>query len=295
MWISCLEPGHDHQYEAAVSRPMGAFTTGVVLVLLLIAAVWIFQRRLIYFPAGDVPAPALFGLASAEPVSFPTADGLRLHGWLVPPLEPRAGATILVFNGNAGHRGFRGHLAAALHERGYGVLLFDYRGYGGNPGAPTEAGLAADARAARDFILTRPDAAATRLVYFGESLGTGVAAGLAAEQQPAALVLRSPFTSMTDVGAWHYPWLPVRWLLRDRFDTASRIAGLGCPLLVIAGDQDTIVPYRQSRQLFDAAAGPKRFVTIAGADHNDPALADGPDVIDAIDQFLKSAPLRPIP
>src|SRR4029079_11055806 len=102
---------------------------------------------------------------------------------------------------------------------------------------------------------------ATRLVYFGESLGTGVAAGLAAEQQPAALVLRSPFTSMTDVGDWHYPWLPVRWLLRDRFDTASRIVGLGVPLLVIAGDRDTIVPYRQSRQLFDAAAGPKRFVT----------------------------------
>ena len=275
-----------------MSRPMGAFTTGVVLAILLIAAVWIFQRRLIYFPAGDVPAPALFGLASAEPVTFPTADGLRLHGWLVPPPEPRAGATILVFNGNGGHRGFRAHLAAALHERGYGVLLFDYRGYGGNPGAPTEAGLAADARAARAFLLTRPEVATTRLVYFGESLGTGVAAGLAAEHRPAALVLRSPFTSMTDVGAWHYPWLPVRWLLRDRFDTAARIAGLGCPLLVIAGDRDTIVPYAQSRRLFEAAAEPKRFVTIAGADHNDPALADGPDVIDAIDQFLKNAPWR---
>ena len=270
---------------------MGALTTGVVLAIVLIAALWMFQRRLIYFPFGDVPEPRHVGLAAAEPVVFPTTDGLRLHGWLVPPLEPRAGATILVFNGNAGHRGFRASLAEALRERGYGVLLFDYRGYGGNPGAPTEAGLAEDARAARAFLLARPEAAATRLVYFGESLGSGVATGLAAEHRPAALVLRSPFTSMTDVGAFHYPLLPVRWLLSDRFDTASRIARLGCPLLVVAGDQDTVVPYAQSRRVFDAAAEPKRFVTIAGADHNDPALAEGPDMIEAIDRFLKTLPV----
>ena len=273
-----------------MSRPMGALTTGVVLAILLIAAIWVFQRRLIYFPFGHVPAPSLVGLTAAEPVVFPTTDGLRLHGWLAPPREPRAGATVLVFNGNAGHRGFRATLAAALSERGYGVLLFDYRGYGGNPGTPTEEGLATDARAARAFLLARPESAATRLVYFGESLGSGVAARLAAEHRPAALVLRSPFTSMADVGAWHYPLLPVRWLLSDRFDTASRIAGLGCPLLVVAGDQDTIIPIAQSRRVFDAAAEPKRFVTIAGADHNDPSLADGPELIEAIDRFLKTLP-----
>jgi fermentation-respiration switch protein FrsA (DUF1100 family) len=271
-----------------VGSLVGALTTGVVLAILLFAAIWIFQRRLIYFPFGEVPDPRLFGLAAAEPVVLPTADGLRLHGWLLPPREPRAGTTILVFNGNAGHRGFRAPLAAALHERGYGVLLFDYRGYGGNAGTPTEEGLAADARAARAFLVARPEAAATRLVYFGESLGTGVAARLATEHRPAALVLRSPFTSMTDVGAFHYPLLPVRWLLRDRFDTASRIAGVGCPLLVVAGDRDTIIPHAQSRRVFDAAAEPKRFVAIAGADHNDAALADGPEMIEAVDRFLKA-------
>ncbi len=270
---------------------MAALTAGVVLAILLIATIWTFQRRLIYFPFGEVPDPRLFGLAVAEPVVFPTADGLRLHGWLVPPREPRAGATILVFNGNAGHRGFRATLASALHERGYGVLLFDYRGYGGNPGTPTEAGLAADARAARAFLLGRPEVATSRLVYFGESLGSGVAARLAAEHRPAALILRSPFTSMTEVGGFHYPLLPVHWLLRDRFDTASLIASLACPLLVVAGDQDTVIPYAQSRRVFDAAGEPKRFVTIAGADHNDSALADGPDLVDAIDRFLKTLPV----
>jgi fermentation-respiration switch protein FrsA (DUF1100 family) len=90
------------------------------------------------------------------------------------------------------------------------------------------------------------------------------------------------------VGAFHYPLLPVRWLLRDRFDTASRIAGVGCPLLVVAGDRDTVIPYAQSRRVFDAAAEPKRFVTIPGADHNDSALADGPALIEAIDRFLKT-------
>jgi uncharacterized protein len=272
-----------------LSRPMAALTTGLVLAVLLIGVVWIFQRRLIYFPFGQVADPRLFGLAAAEPVVFPTTDGLRLHGWLMPGRDAHTGATIIVFNGNAGHRGFRASLAAALHARGYGVLLFDYRGYGGNPGTPTEEGLAADARAARAFLLARPEGA-SRLVYFGESLGTGVATRLAAEHRPSALVLRSPFTSMTDVGAFHYPLLPVRWLLRDRFDTASRIAGLGCPLLVVAGDEDRVVPYAQSRRVFDAAAEPKRFVTIAGADHNDPALADGPDLVDAIDRFLKALP-----
>jgi uncharacterized protein len=269
---------------------MSALATAVGLAILLLAAVWIFQRRLIYFPFGDVPAPRTVGLDAAEPVVFPTSDGFRLHGWLVPPREPRSGATIVVFNGNAGHRGFRAPLATALRDRGYGVLLFDYRGYGGNPGTPTEAGLAADARAARAFLLARPEAAATRLVYFGESLGTGVAARLAAEHRPAALVLRSPFTSMTDVGAFHYPVLPVRWLLRDRFDTASRIAGIGCPVLVVAGDRDSVVPYASSQRVFEVAAEPKRFVTIAGADHNDPALTDGPQMIEAIDAFLKTLP-----
>ena len=180
-------------------------------------------------------------------------------------------------------------LAAALRERGYGVLLFDYRGYGGNPGTPTEDGLAVDARAARSFVLARPEAAGTRLVYFGESLGSGVATRLAAEHRPAALVLRSPFTSMADVGAFHYPLLPVRWLLSDRFDTASRIAGLGCPA---AGGRRRPGHRRplcaEPARLRRGGRAETNSSRSRGADHNDPALADGPDLIEAIDRFLKT-------
>ena len=148
--------------------------------------------------------------------------------------------TVIVFNGNAGNRAFRAPLAAALAEHGISVLLFDYRGYGGNPGSPSEEGLAADARAARRYVAGR--AGSDRIVYFGESLGSGVAVRLAAEQPPAALILRSPFTSLTDTGRHHYPFLPVGMMLIDRFASIDRIRDIRCPLLVIAADHDSVVP-----------------------------------------------------
>ena len=157
--------------------------------------------------------------------------------------------------------------------------MFDYRGYGDSTGTPDERGLALDARAAQRYLLSRPDVDAARLVYFGESLGAAVAVDLAAEHPPAALVLRSPFTSMADVGSYHYRILPVRLLLRDRYAAIDKIAQVRAPLLVIAGDADTIVPLAQSRRVHDAARSPKAFVVIDGADHNDPALTSGPIVV----------------
>jgi fermentation-respiration switch protein FrsA (DUF1100 family) len=177
-----------------------------------------------------------------------------------------------------------------LAARGFNVLLFDYRGFGGNPGSPTEIGLAADARAARVYLADRPDVDAARLVYLGESLGTGVAVGLAAEQPPAALILRSPFTSMADVGAYHYPILPVRLLLRDRFASRDTIGRVRAPVLVIAGDRDEIVPLEQSRTLYDAAPSPKELVIIKGASHNDDELLAGEEMIQAIVRFLSGLP-----
>ena len=125
--------------------------------------------------------------------------------------------------------------------------------------------------------------------YLGESLGAAVAVGLAVEHPPAALVLRSPFTTMADVGRYHYPWVPVRWLVRDRYPTIERIARLRTPLLVIAGESDRIVPFEQSRRAYDAAGGPKTFRSLPGGDHNDYELLAGDTVIDSITRFLHAS------
>ena len=194
---------------------------------------------------------------------------------------------MIVFNGNAGNRAYRSDLAAQLPASGLSVLLFDYRGYGENPGSPTEEGLALDARAARRYVLSRKDVDARRLVYLGESLGSAVAVRLAVEHPPHAVILRSPFTSFVELGRLHYPILPVGWILRDRYPSIDRIAKIGCPLLVIAGSADSIVPASQSRRLFEAALEPKRLELVEGADHNDEVLAAGPRVVGAVTGFLR--------
>ena len=237
---------------------------------------WSQQRRLIYFPSpGPVPSAGLV-LENGIDVEFETADAITLDAWYFPA---RAGATsVLVCNGNAGDRSMRAELAAALNRAGLSVLLFDYRGYAGNPGSPSEEGLASDARAARAWLAAQPGVAPERIVYFGESLGAAVAVRLAVERSPAALVLRSPFTSLADVGAVHYPWLPVRRLLLDRYPSIERITSVHAPLLVIAGDRDEIVPASLSKRLYDAAAEPKRFVLVPGAGHNDPEVVPMPEI-----------------
>jgi fermentation-respiration switch protein FrsA (DUF1100 family) len=239
-----------------------------------------------YFPDAHVLSVAHAGITRAEEVTFATADGLQLGGWFVPAKE-RKQATILVFSGNAGNRAYRGPLARALADHDFNVFLFDYRGYGGNQGSPSESGLAADARAARAYLTGRADVDASQLVYLGESLGTGVAVTLAVEQPPAALVLRSPYTSMADVGAYHYPMLPVRLLLRDRFASKDAIGRLRAPLLIVAGDRDEVVPLDQSQQLYEAAPRPKEMLVVRGASHNDEALLDGDEMIDGIVRFLQ--------
>ncbi len=157
------------------------------------------------------------------------------------------------------------------------MLLLDYRGYGGNPGEPSEDGLALDVRAAQDF-LTRE--AGTPLIYFGESLGSAVVTELATERPPSALVLRSPFVDLASVGQRHYPFLPVRWLLRDEFPTTDAVARVKAPVTVVFGAEDSIVPAEQSREVAQAAGA--RTIEVPGADHNDPVFSDGPELIDAI-------------
>jgi fermentation-respiration switch protein FrsA (DUF1100 family) len=269
----------------AVSYAIVVFA-GIALALALL---WFLQRSMIYFPFGAAPDPASVGLRDTEAVTIATADGETLQGWWVSrgadAPRPHHRSTVIVFNGNAGNRAYRADLALALRERGFAVMLFDYRGYGGSTGRPGEQGLAADARAVRGYVASRSDVDPGRIIYFGESLGAGVAVGLAVESPPAALVLRSPFTSLGDVGQLHYPFLPVTRLLRDRYPNRDRIGRIHCPIAVVAGDRDGIIPISQSRAVFDAAREPKTWTVVQGADHNDAALAHGPQVIDAVEQI----------
>ena len=256
---------------------------GIALVLfaVVVGLLWAFQRRLIYLPDSGPPATAQEALPGARDVVLETEDGLQLGAWFLPGSEPGA-AGVLVANGNGGNRGSRAPLARALGDAGLAVLLFDYRGYAGNPGDPSEAGLALDVRAARTFLLDEAGVPEDRLLYFGESLGAAVVAELATEYPPAGLVLRSPFVDLASVGAVHYPFLPVRALLRDRYPVTEHVARVQAPTTVVYGSRDSIVPPEQSRAVAEASAGLHRVVEVAGADHNDLVLLDGNAVVTAI-------------
>lgn len=255
----------------------------VLIILTVIAALWAVQRRLIYLPDRSSPSVPDAPVA-VEEVSYKT-DGLVLNAWYLRASGDHQGA-VIVFPGNAGHRADRLPLGVALAEVGYSTLLVDYRGYGGNAGSPSEEGLQADARAALAYVHSRAEVDAGSIAYFGESLGSGVALQLAVDHPPAALILRSPFTSLTDVAATHYPFLPVSLLLRDRYSNIDVISGITTPLLVVAGSEDRIVPADLSRRLFDAATDPKQLLVVEGARHNDLALLAGAELIDEVVSFL---------
>lgn len=266
-----------------------ASVLALLVAISLLVFLWAGQRRLLYLPSGEVSPPGSVGLSSADAVTFQTSDGIVLAGWFVHPSSGPPRATVVVFNGNAGNRSYRAPLADGLSGRGLSVLLVDYRGYGGNAGHPSEDGLLKDARAALAYVVSRPDVDPRRLVYFGESLGTGVAVALALERPPAALVLRSPFTSLADVAAHHYWFLPARRLLWDRYDSLSRIGGVTAPLVVIAGTADRVVPFALSERLYAAVRGHKSLLVLPGSDHNDAELVAGPKVIEAVVQIVEES------
>ena len=263
------------------------------LLLLALVAVtgvgmlWALQRQLIYLPDASPVPPAGAVLDGARDITLRTADGLVLGAWFV-AAEPGTdtGMAVLVAPGNGGNRAGRAELADELSSRGLAVLLLDYRGYGGNPGSPSEDGLAADADAAVERLaeLGYP---ADRTIYFGESLGTGVVAALQERHPPAGLVLRSPFPELADVGAHHYPWLPVRALLRDRFQVTELLADNEIPVTVVYGDRDSVVPTELSAAVADRTGALHERVVIPGADHNDPAMF-GPTVAEAVARLARS-------
>lgn len=235
---------------------------GYGLVCLL---VYLFQARLVYFP-GPAPrtTPAQFGLAFRE-LELATDDGERVHAWFLP--HPAARGAILVSHGNAGNIGDRLELARAYFELGWSVLLYDYRGYGKSTGTPSEAGTYLDAEAAYEHLARVEGLAPERIVLHGESLGVAVAFELALRRPVAGVIAESGFTSLPDMAAEVYPYLPARLLARIRYDNLAKVARLSVPLLLVHSPDDEIVPVAHARRLSAAAREPKRLLLTSGS-HN---------------------------
>lgn len=256
---------------------------------LVTGLIFVTQDRLIYMPTSQVTStPERIGLAY-EDVERVTEDGVRLHGWFLPGPEGGDVPVLLFLHGNAGNIGHRLHSLQQFHELGLAVLIIDYRGYGRSAGRPSEAGTYADARAAWRYLTEDRAIPPEAIVVFGRSLGAAVAAELATGVQPGAVILESAFTSAADLGARHYPWLPVRALLRHEYDVLGRIDAIGAPILLAHSREDEIVPFAHARTLH-AAAGDARMLEMEGG-HNDAFLATGDAYIEGLRAFLQDAGL----
>lgn len=237
--------------------------------LVLIAVLSFIENSLIFFPTPYPDGEWNPSGLKFEDALFDAADGTRLHGWYVPHKTPRA--VVLFCHGNAGNITHRADVLRILHDWvGVTTLVFDYRGYGRSQGKPSEAGVLADARAARHWLAHREKIPEGDIVVMGESIGGAVAVDLAARDGARALVLESTFNNLPDVAAYHYPVLPVHWAMRTRLDSEAKIGNYHGPLLQSHGDADQIVPLPLAKQLFDAANQPKEFLLCPGHDHNDP-------------------------
>ena len=253
-----------------------------VLYLAFVGLVYLLQRKLQYFPDPTVVTPPYDPkYQGIKTVKLTTTDGLHLFSWYWPERLP---LTLVIFHGNAGHRGHRLDWIDNLHKLGYGVFVLDYRGYGGSEGSPTEQGFYHDAEAALQWL---DENRIQNLVYVGESLGCAVAVEMAERRPPVALILQSAFSSALDVARNVYPYLPVRLLMKDRFDSKPKIAKVRCPVLFIHGERDSIVPPKMGRALYEAANEPKSWLLIPDANHNDLPWVGGKTYWEGIQRFLQ--------
>lgn len=204
-----------------------------------------------------------------EDVEFTSADGTKLHGWFVP--HPNPVRAVLYCHGNGEDVSSNGEVAAHLSQTlQASVFVFDYRGYGKSAGTPNEAGCIADGIAAQAWLAKRMNRQPNEIVVMGRSLGSAVATAIAAEKGAQALVLESAFPTMPDVAALHYSWLPVRWVMRNRYDNLTRIKGYEGPLVQSHGTADSLIPLELAQTLFDTSPSPvRKWMAFEGFGHND--------------------------
>jgi uncharacterized protein len=245
---------------------------------MLLALLMLLEEKLIFFPErGGV------GASPGGEVWIRTADGLSIHGWHI--THPDATRTLLYLHGNAGNLGSRRGIFARLAALPLDILAIDYRGYGKSAGEPSEAGLYADALAAHAWLLERTPA--DRIFVYGESIGGGPACELAATRSVAGLILQSSFTNIADMAALSFPGLPVRWLVRTKFDNLAKLPGVAIPKLIIHSRRDEIIPFSMAERLYAAAAAPKQRLWLDRSRHNDLFALDGAAVLEAVRAFTR--------
>lgn len=268
-----------HSLRRSVLRFGLALAVPYLGVLALLAAL---QTRLIYFP-GDPPtaSPSDLGLAF-EDLSL-AAGSDTIHAWFVPADEARG--TVIFAHGNAGSMEHRLELIHSMHRLRLNVLAFDYRGYGRSTGSPSEAATYEDAEAAWTWVTRERGVDPARIVLWGRSLGGGVAVELAHRKRSGLLIVESTFSSLVDAARHHYPWLPVSWILRHRYESDRKIREIDAPTLIAHAPDDTIVPYRLGRRLFDAAREPKTWAELEGGHHL--PMLDQPAALAVVRDFLE--------
>jgi len=244
---------------------------------------FVFQSHYVYYPERILVAdPSSVGLYF-ENVSFETSDRVELSGWFIPSGGARG--VILFCHGNVGNISHRLESVQIFHRLGLDVFIFDYRGYGRSNGKPTEQGTYKDAEAAWWYLVETRQVNPDQIIVFGRSLGGAVASWLAQTHSPGALILESTFTSLPDIAATLYPYLPVRWLLRFEYNTAEYLGKVDCPVLIVHSHDDEIMPFSHGRQLFEVAGEPKRFLEISGT-HNEGFITSGRHYEEALNAFI---------
>ena len=249
----------------------------------LVVFLFLMQDRMVYFPTRGIAAtPADIGL-TYEPVWLETTDGVKLSGWFVPVEEARG--VVLFLHGNAGNISHRLDSIDTFHRLGLSVFIFDYRGYGQSEGKTSEQGTYLDGQAAWRYLVEQRQILPNEIILFGRSLGGAVAAWLAQKYSPGAIILESTFTSVPDVAAKHYPFLPVRLLARLKYNTLARLPEINCPVLIVHSPDDEIIPYSHGQQLFEAAQEPKEFLKLSGG-HNEGVFISGKQYETGLDAFI---------